>query len=406
MRSQAERVPLAEPAVVPTRGAVPERLQSVDGLRGLAALAVVLLHGANPDAWLEIGGPILGPLWQVVQHGGLGVSLFFVISGFCIHQRWARQQATSIAATVSFTQFWRRRLWRLYPPYLAALGFSMSLVVLRYARGMELSYPSADPIWLVKDFAVHALMLHGLLPAYDYQGGNTVYWTLAREEYLYALYFPLLALRARAGPLRATACVLLIGLLLPPLAAAMPTPQASGWTIALAYGVGSPRSAVTLWIQWCLGLLAVEQYFGMAPAPRWSRRLGIVPLWVLAALGTSRLGLAVLVPAAWGMAFFTLLNWAVANEWRLRESAAWNALARIGVFSYSLYLVHLPTIEVLHEIERLVRRALALEGVAATTMYQLVLWVTSVTVACLAGRAFFRLAERPFLTRSSADPER
>ena len=49
-------------------------------------------------------------------------SSFFVISGFCIHLGWARQEAQAGGATTDFFAFWRRRIRRLYPPYLVVLG--------------------------------------------------------------------------------------------------------------------------------------------------------------------------------------------------------------------------------------------------------------------------------------------
>jgi peptidoglycan/LPS O-acetylase OafA/YrhL len=37
-------------------------------------------------------------------------------------------------------------------------------------------------------------MLHGVIPQFDHMGGNPPFWSLAREEYYYALYLPLLVL--------------------------------------------------------------------------------------------------------------------------------------------------------------------------------------------------------------------
>ena len=86
--------------------AVPEqRLAWLDCLRALAALAVMFHHFTPISAWA--GG--------LFDFGRLGVLLFFLISGYCIALTIERPSPRPIAA------FWLRRLFRLYPPYWAAL---------------------------------------------------------------------------------------------------------------------------------------------------------------------------------------------------------------------------------------------------------------------------------------------
>ncbi|HET8529599.1 MAG TPA: acyltransferase family protein, partial [Methylomirabilota bacterium] len=68
------------------------RWERVDQLRGLAALAVVLCHLAV-SAYREapnLGGDPWPWLALILGFGYLGVPLFFVISGFCIHLPQAR----------------------------------------------------------------------------------------------------------------------------------------------------------------------------------------------------------------------------------------------------------------------------------------------------------------------------
>src|ERR1043165_2562465 len=93
------------------------RLVSIDLLRGGAALAVVFHHAINWDL-VEAK-----PLWfravhAIFDQGYLGVPLFFVISGFCIHLRWAKGYAREGQSRLNFADFWKRRIKRLYPPYV------------------------------------------------------------------------------------------------------------------------------------------------------------------------------------------------------------------------------------------------------------------------------------------------
>src|SRR6476660_9088344 len=97
------------------------RLTSIDALRGFAALGVVLYHAvgradlALPRGLLQWPGFFVHSL---TGFGYVGVFLFFVISGFCIHLQWARARAAGRQSQIEFGAFWKRRLRRLYPPYV------------------------------------------------------------------------------------------------------------------------------------------------------------------------------------------------------------------------------------------------------------------------------------------------
>lgn len=111
------------------------RLNSIDALRGLAAVIIVLYHARgmlwvgtrevwqryglspNVNAWL---GYVSLPL---STFGGFAaLALFFVLSGYCIHRRGARN--LSFNSNLNLKEFALRRLWRIYPTYIAALCFT------------------------------------------------------------------------------------------------------------------------------------------------------------------------------------------------------------------------------------------------------------------------------------------
>src|SRR5262249_16992608 len=119
-----------------------------------------------------------------------GVFLFFVISGFCIHLQWARAQTEGDAQTPSFVGFWKRRVRRLYPPYLFTLA--LFLLMMAFTVGIDASR------FFLYDLSMHLLMLHNLDPQTCYSL-NGVFWTLAIEEQLYLCYFVLLLARRKLG---------------------------------------------------------------------------------------------------------------------------------------------------------------------------------------------------------------
>jgi peptidoglycan/LPS O-acetylase OafA/YrhL len=80
-------------------------IPALDGLRGIAVLAVMFYH-------LEVLVPWLGP----VSHGGfLGVDIFFVLSGFLITSVLLKEQARN--GQISLKNFYMRRIFRLVPAY-------------------------------------------------------------------------------------------------------------------------------------------------------------------------------------------------------------------------------------------------------------------------------------------------
>src|SRR3954447_16411871 len=100
------------------------RLRGIDALRGVAALGVVFYHAVDQSHKVLPNNLFQSPI-RLVQFtssfGYIGVFLFFVISGFCIHLQWARAKAAGTEPDLRFGAFWKRRIRRLYPPYIITL---------------------------------------------------------------------------------------------------------------------------------------------------------------------------------------------------------------------------------------------------------------------------------------------
>lgn len=377
-------------------GKLTSRLESIDFLRGVAALAVVFVHAIQ---WSEKEVPSLWfkGVYNVLDLGRLGVPMFFVISGFCIHLRWAKNIAKSGKAKIDFWSFWRRRVHRLYPPYLVVLCICMGMLLLAWWMGREVAllrlYPEPRGQWMLADFISHVFMLHGLHPVFDRAGGNVPFWTLAREEYFYLLYFPLILGRRYWGLLTAVLLVLVSGLAFPLLMRYVVAPQSNWWNVITT-------SAIVLWIQWCLGMVAAEFYCGIRKCPSWAKAFWLVPVWFAIAL-VSETYFPLWSPLAWGLTFFTLLNACVDLEKKKRwpEARLVKWLSGVGVFSYSLYLVHNP-------IRAVMKQALPFFR-DTTNPYILVFVIAPLVIVCsyFAAKLFFRLVESRFLNSHKVDPE-
>jgi peptidoglycan/LPS O-acetylase OafA/YrhL len=328
--------------VTPTNSLEPSRLRSIDALRGIAAMGVVIYHcigqGANllPDNFLRY--PV-----KVIQltssFGYIGVFLFFVISGFCIHLQWARTQASGVKPAIQFGSFWKRRIRRLYPPYLIAFAFYLLLTA--WTIGIDVSH------FFIYDVLMHLLMLHNLDPHTCYSI-NGVFWTLAIEEQLYLAYFLLLFLRRRWG-WTTTLVVCLVARL-------MWMVFSHVFWLKTGVGIPVPEAAASHWFTWALGAIGVEAMFGLIQLPKWLRSLWLAGVLVVAASALSYFLPSIpkdtfvhnatwfLLHPMWGLGFFMLVNRAVMAErdWIRNSTIPWviGAFAILGVFSYSIYLTH------------------------------------------------------------------
>src|SRR5690348_972463 len=103
-----------------SRPAAPGRVAGLDGIRGLAALFVVLNHIFD-RAWP--GGPAdHAPFWAAwMIFGRAAVVIFIALSGFSLGLGPAR----SGWRFASLATYAHRRAWRILPPYWAALVFSL-----------------------------------------------------------------------------------------------------------------------------------------------------------------------------------------------------------------------------------------------------------------------------------------
>ena len=376
---------------------LPVRLTSIDALRGAAAIGVVLYHTnaiAGVDRSLLLGDAIDDFMFL----GKYGVWLFFVISGFCIHLRWARARLGSGAQAPRFGEFWRRRIRRLYPPYLVTLAF---YIALRFSSGaLTFDGLSAWQIFL------HVFMLQNLDPR-AISTMNNVYWTLAVEEQLYLLYFVFLAIRHRWG----------WGAALGVAAAARVGWFALALVLHRVWGVDIivSQAAMVQWVIWVLGALSVEAALGVVTLPAWTRSFGVSAgllsvasllvwaqnYWLPPGLMNDLIWFG--AEPVWGMGFFVLVNHLVAREQRgelmQRGGAVIAWLASVGVFSYSLYLTH--EIVEWHAWPQIVD-TFGVRGLPHVVVAALML------AACLAfAWLFFWLFERPFLSRErvrSAQP--
>jgi len=149
----------------------PVRLPGLDGLRGIAILWVILGHAV-------MGTPAVNSIV-----GGLGVSVFFVISGFLITTLLLKEKITT--GKISLKKFYLRRLLRIYPVLILYL---VVLLILNTALHLNIG---------VKSFISAALMVQNLPRLSTYNWHLQHFWSLSVEEQYYLVFPGILALSLR-----------------------------------------------------------------------------------------------------------------------------------------------------------------------------------------------------------------
>lgn len=298
---------------------MPRRYLTLGHWRGGAALWVMVFHSFN--LWLE-QDPTRLPSWLRVfaDQGWLGVSVFFVLSGYCITERISGDFRRGCGPL----RFLGDRCLRIYPAFWAALLFTVALDLAALPFNFGTIKPSFTSTGILPGSVLEAVTNLLLLEHWFAQPPLLlVSWSLD-----YELGFYLLA-------------ALALGLMLwrrslwPGLAMA-----GAG---LLAVGLGGRVPLFALFPQFALGSLAWLVLHAV-PGPAFRRSLAAVVLFgavfalaplvgksVQASLRCAAItggALVLLRPLDPQIASFPLLRW----------------LGGVGTISYSLYLVHAPIV--------------------------------------------------------------
>ena len=362
------------------------RLHFIDGLRGLAMLMVLLYHcwlfGGAWTVGLKLGRHSLD-FAQILSFGHVGVNLFLVLSGFCLYWPFVKAGARR---EPTLWEFAKKRCRRILPPYYVTLLIFGGLALchaLPYNPRSEIGFVGP---WLL----THAVMLHNLRPDYVSTINGSL-WSLGLEFQLYIL-FPVLVEAYRRFNAR--------GVLLVVLAAC------TAYRFFLVRGNYLPDDSAGYVLAYSVFGRCFEFALGMfaaAMVSRWHTEQKSPLRW------TDGLLLAILVPAAildgrhghfqtltdamWGLVFAALLLASSRPGALVHRMLSNRALVSLGIFSYSVYLIHLPLVLLLGDYGS---RHFSNTGQVLFAL----LFVAPLMVAL--GYVFFLLFEKPFLTAPRA----
>jgi exopolysaccharide production protein ExoZ len=365
MNKQAEKTSLDAPPR--HAGNAPYRL--LDAWRGVAALWVVMLHVRldSTPGWLR----------DVSVGGHLGVPMFFVISGYCI----ANAAMRSVNAPRPVRHFLTARVRRIYPPYLLASGIAallsllLTVLVERHVvrssqiAGLDLLHQN----WrfylatlTITQFTFHTALI------------IRVVWSLCYEVAFYGLV-----------------ALLLVGALKMKRPASLLDASAVLTVAGLAWLAVDPQRCPFPWNLWPQFGLGVLVYQALAQPGRKTPRLLFAVCSLLVGVSAARYpafgsvdglsgGLQSVFTLAFAGTLLLLFRW----DSVLARLTLVRALSWVGLFSYSLYLIHLLALGIVTQ---------GIDRLAAIQSHALLLYGIKLVLCVAAGRLFFQFCERPFL---------
>ncbi|MDE2599740.1 MAG: acyltransferase [Rhodocyclaceae bacterium] len=206
----------------------PQRVNTIDGLRGYLALSVMLHHAVIARAWLETGHWTLPGDPFYGQLGAIAVSLFFIITGYLFWGKLIAQEGR-----INWRALYIGRVFRIAPTYWIAIS-GMVLVVF-WQSDFQLREPIAD---LTKKLLQWYGGL-GLLVGHDFNNYDTVWiiiagvvWTLKYEWRFYLALLPASLLAKRRLHLPASIGLLIVSIILANLQ------NSESWRYTTLFAVG------------------------------------------------------------------------------------------------------------------------------------------------------------------------
>lgn len=291
------------------------RYETLDLVRGVAAILVVLLH------WRFVISPA-----YCAPNAGLAVDIFFVLSGFVIAHSFDSRLRLGLGAS----SFLRSRVWRLQPLIIVGLIIGTAMMLVQSLMGAR---PDLSAMNVMLSMMFNLLNL-------PYKIGRSIYGFTANEaqwslfyEFLvniaFVVFWPLLRQRI----LLSIICVSLLSLLV----VSFITGSAMGGSHFWDFPAGASRSFYGFF----LGVFLARTRLRWSPAMPDLSPYGVA-VFVLIVLGLPTLGRVELPYDLLVQVFVSPLIIMVGSVCRPRTQHGASICRFMGLISFPLYATHMP----------------------------------------------------------------
>ena len=325
------------------RAETSDRYRTLDVGRAFAALCVAGFHCSNTlfragEHWLS----------DVLLTGWIGVFVFFPISGYCVTAAIHRPENSRLGP------FLMRRWRRIFPPYWASLALAVAVaaIALPFNRGHLSDLTLTPHVW-----ASVLTLTQGFIGKPEMV--NPVYWSLCYQEQFYIVAGLTLLVTPELG-------VVLFALVT--VTAAVYSMPGFAWKV--------PGLFLDYWLAFAMGA-GVYVCRHRRESRWWGRLMLAVPTALAIALRNPAYGVSV----ATGWMLLVLHPWD-------RQLSQWRAVrwfGGLGLWSYSLYLVHVPI------------AGRVVNGLARTPLPSALIAALALAVSGATGYAFYVFVERRFI---------
>lgn len=323
-----------------------QHYELLDGLRGVAAILVVVYHIFEGFSFAELTNGVGDGLIAVLNHGHIAVDFFFILSGFVISyaydDRWTK---------MGTWQFFKRRLVRLHP--MLVMGALIGVVAFAYV-GFERWDGTATPTaWVMISFVLTIFMVPAIPGAlYEIRGNGEMFplngptWSLF-FEYLGNIVYATIIRRFSTKVL--AVATLLLGVIY----AWFFVGDVSGYDMV---GVGWTIDEINFFggfirmlFPFSVGMLVARTFRPhKVNAPFWIGTLLLILLFSVPYIPSEGVvSLNSLYEVVCIAFVFPLIVWLGANGCS-KEGFAAKATKFLGDISYPLYIVHYPIMYVFY----------------------------------------------------------
>ena len=303
-------------------------IPTLNGIRAISVLIVIVAHA--------------GYGWIIP--GGLGVTIFFFLSGYLITTLLLHEYES--AGTINVKEFYLRRFFRLFPPFFLTLAIAYGLVAAGLLPGgISFGGVLAQIFYFANYYAI-LFDTQYLIPS-----GTIIFWSLAVEEHFYIFYPIILLALLSFGLSRRMIGIVFSGICVIVLAWRIHLVAQPGFVEARTYFATDTR--IDSIIFGALLALWSNPFDRADGGSRMNlRQWG----WVLASGGLLAFTLLYRDDAfretyrytLQGIALYPLFYFSIRYHGNLIFRPLNSAiLSRIGVWSYSIYLIHFVVIKLI-----------------------------------------------------------